>query len=112
MEWPPYSPPAGWGECVTAFRNSALRLASLRQPDPQELLPENPGRDAIERHPGAYEVLRQWQARVHAWADRLRAGRSSRGPDVFPPFPQGPWVDHGEATGLGGPPDNEVSSIV
>lgn len=113
MEWPPYSPPSGWGECVNAFRNSALRLASLRPRHPHEVLPDNSARDAIERHPGAYEVLRQWQRRVHAWADRLRAGRASEGQEEeFPPFPRGPWMDHGEVIGLGGPPDDQVRFIV
>lgn len=73
--WPPYAPPQGWSECVTA-----LRAAS-----------ENARRGLYEeahfmvlRGCGWYESIREWASAVRFWARRIEQQETAGG---FPEFP-------------------------
>lgn len=70
MQWPPYSPPAGWGRCVALMRASPLLTRSA-----------SPPRRALGACPAAYDLLQRWENLVGLWARR---------PDnaAFPQFPQ------------------------
>lgn len=74
--WPEFSTPAGWGECVAAFR------AAL--PDHRRYRGSR-DHSAVQTYPEAYRVLLEWGERVDGWARRQASGWEDSFPE-FPPF--------------------------